>query len=84
MFADYFLICTGENERQLRALAESIRTEAKQKAGVLARGMEGVAEAGWILLDFGDMVVHVFSPDKRAYYSLETLWTDAHVVLRTQ
>ncbi|MBK7919584.1 MAG: ribosome silencing factor [Chloroflexi bacterium] len=84
VFADYFLICNGENDRQIRALAESVRTEAKQEAGILASGVEGIPEAGWILIDFGDLVVHVFSPDKRAYYSLEDLWTDARVVLRMQ
>ena len=84
VFADYFLICNGENDRQIRALAESVRQEAKQEAGILANGVEGIPEAGWILIDFGDLIVHVFSPDKREYYSLEDLWTDAHVVLRLQ
>ena len=84
VFADYFLICNGENDRQIRALAESIRMEAKQEAGVLAYGVEGLPEAGWMLIDFGDLVVHVFSPDKRDYYDLEDLWSDAHVVLRMQ
>ncbi|MBK8932115.1 MAG: ribosome silencing factor [Chloroflexi bacterium] len=84
VFADYFLICNGENDRQIRALAESVRTEAKQEAGILASGVEGIPEAGWILIDFGDLVVHVFSPDKRDYYSLEDLWTDARGVLRRQ
>ena len=84
VFADYFLICSGENDRQIRALAESVRTEAKQEAGIRANGVEGIPEAGWILIDFGDLVVHVFSPDKRDYYSLEDLWNDAHVVLRLQ
>lgn len=84
VFADYFLICNGENDRQIRALAESVRQEAKQKADTLAYGVEGIPEAGWILLDYGDLVVHIFSPDKRDYYKLEELWTDAHVVLRMQ
>lgn len=84
VFADYFLLCNGENDRQLRALAESVRLEAKQKASILAHGVEGVPEAGWLLMDFGDLVVHIFSPDKRDYYKLEELWTDAHVVLRMQ
>jgi ribosome-associated protein len=84
VFADYFLICNGENDRQIRALAESVRTEAKQGAGILAAGVEGIPEAGWILIDFGDLIVHVFSPDKRDYYGLEELWSNAHVVLRMQ
>jgi ribosome-associated protein len=83
-FADYFLICSGENERQIRALAESIRAEAKQKAGVLSNHLEGIPEAGWILVDFGDLVVHVFAPEKRQFYDLEDLWGDARVVLSMQ
>jgi ribosome-associated protein len=84
IFADYFLICSGENERQIRALAEGLRTEAKNEAGIIAKNLEGVPEAGWILVDFDDLVVHVFDPEKRHYYDLEDLWSDAHVVLRMQ
>jgi ribosome-associated protein len=84
VFADYFLICSAENERQIRALAENVRLEAKHKANTLARGVEGVPEAGWVLLDFGDLVVHIFAPEQRHYYKLEELWTDAHIVLKTQ
>lgn len=84
IFADYFLICSGESDRQLRALARSITADAKEEANVRARGIEGEAENGWILIDFGDLVVHLFSPDTRNYYDLEDLWHDAHVVLRMQ
>jgi len=84
VFADYFLICNGDNDRQIRALAESVRTEAKKEAGITAAGVEGMPEGGWLLIDFGDLVVHIFSPDKRDYYSLEDLWNDAYVVLRLQ
>ena len=78
------MICSGENERQIRALAEGLRTEAKKEADIIAKNLEGVPEAGWILVDFDDLVVHVFAPDKRHYYDLEELWSDAHVVLRMQ
>lgn len=84
LFTDYFLICNGDNERQLRTLADSIVEDAKKKAGQLAWGREGEAESGWLLMDFGDLVVHLFSPEKREYYRLEELWSDAHVVLRLQ
>jgi ribosome-associated protein len=84
IFADYFLICDGESNRQLRALANSITQDAKQKADVPARNVEGTAETGWVLVDFGDLVVHLFAPDTRYYYDLEGLWSEAHVVLRTQ
>lgn len=82
IFADYFLICNGESDRQLRALAESIRADAKEKANILAGGVEGHPQTGWVLIDFGDLIVHLFSPEKRNYYNLEDLWSESHVVLR--
>jgi ribosome-associated protein len=84
VFADYFLICNGENDRQLRAMASSIAQDAKQKARARAKSIEGSPEAGWVLVDFGDLLVHLFSPDKRHYYDLDGLWDDAHVVMRMQ
>ena len=84
LFTDYFLICSGDNDRQLRTLADSIAENAKKKADLLAWGKEGEAESGWLLIDFGDVVVHLFSPEKRGYYRLEELWNKAHVVLRLQ
>ncbi len=84
LFADYFLICNGENERQLKALAETIREKAKQDAKVIAYGVEGEPRSGWMLVDFGDLIVHIFSPHQRTYYDLEDLWREAHVVLRMQ
>ncbi len=84
VFADYFLICTAENDRQLRALAQSVIEDARNKGNVMPNGREGMAETGWILVDFGDLIVHLFSSDTRAYYKLEELWADAHVVLHMQ
>lgn len=84
VFADYFLICNGENDRQLRAMATSITQDAKQKAKAIANAVEGSSESGWLLVDFGDLLVHLFSPDKRHFYDLEGLWDDAHVVMRMQ
>ena len=83
-FADYFLICNGENKRQLQALVDGITEDAKHKAQVLPVGTEGDPLSGWILVDFGDLVVHFFSPDKRSFYDLEDLWREAHPVLRMQ
>lgn len=82
VFANYFLICNGENERQLKALAENIAGDAKHKANTLASGIEGEPYGGWVLVDFDDLIVHIFSPEKRGYYDLEDLWRDARVVLR--
>ncbi len=84
VFADYFLICDGENERQLKALADTITDKAKQEARILSNGVEGDPHSGWILVDFGDLIVHIFSPSKRDYYDLEDLWDDAHVILHMQ
>lgn len=84
VFANYFLICNGENERQLGALAANIRDKAKKEANILANGVEGEPHSGWMLVDFGDLIVHIFSPVKRTFYDLENLWNEAHVVLRMQ
>jgi ribosome-associated protein len=83
-FADYFLIGNGENERQLKTLAEEIALKSKTHAGANDVGIEGIASAGWVLIDLGDLVVHLFSPQKRDYYGLEDIWDDAHVILRMQ
>lgn len=84
IFTDYFLICNGENDRQLQALIDGISEDAKKKTGILPWGTEGEPTSGWILLDYGELVVHLFSPEMRNYYNLEELWSDAHVVLRMQ
>lgn len=79
---DYFLICNGENSRQLGAIADSILDDARQKGQVRAFGREGSTHAGWVLIDFGDVIVHIFSPEKRSFYNLEELWQTSRVVLR--
>jgi len=84
VFADYFLICSGENDRQLRAIANNVALTAKQNGRVLANNIEGNAETGWVLVDFGDLIVHVFDPEQRHYYDLEELWNEAHIVLSMQ
>ncbi len=81
--ADYFVICSGNNTRQIQAIAESIDEELeKQGAKVLHR--EGVAESGWLLLDFGDIIVHIFGAKEREYYRLERLWSEAKTVVYLQ
>jgi ribosome-associated protein len=82
LFTDYFLLANGESERQLRALADGVTEDAKKKAELLPWGTEGDPESGWLLVDFGDLIVHLFDPAKRAYYNLEELWQDARVLLR--
>ena len=81
--ADYFVICSGNNARQLQAISEAIDDALrKQKARLLNR--EGVAETGWLLLDFGDVIVHIFSPKEREYYHIERLWNEAKTVVYLQ
>jgi ribosome-associated protein len=77
--ADIFLIVTGRNERNVMAIAAQIE-EVLLDSGVKTLRREGRAEGRWILLDFGDLVVHVFHEEDRAYYSLERLWKDCPVV----
>jgi ribosome-associated protein len=75
-YADYFVICTGRTDRQTRAIHDGIH-EGMKARGILPRRVEGVTEARWILMDYLDVVVHVFTPDTREYYRLEQLWGEA-------
>ncbi|HLG65586.1 MAG TPA: ribosome silencing factor [Ktedonosporobacter sp.] len=81
--ADYFVICSGNNPRQIQAIAEAIDEElGKQGARLLHR--EGTADNGWLLLDFGDIIVHIFGAKEREYYRLERLWSAAKTVVYLQ
>jgi ribosome-associated protein len=82
-FADYFVICSGENERQLDAIASHI-TNGLAAEGVRSKRAEGSAFAGWILLDYGDVIVHIFDVEQRAFYRLESLWSEAPTLLAIQ
>jgi ribosome-associated protein len=77
-YADFLVICSGTNERQLEAVADSVE-ESLRAAGQRLIGAEGGRGSRWVLLDFGDVVVHVFHPEERAHYDLEGLWSDAPV-----
>jgi ribosome-associated protein len=78
-FTDYFIICSGTNPRQNRAIADGI-TEVLAVAGGKPAHVEGYDRAEWILLDYFDFVVHIFSPETRAFYELERLWANAEFV----
>jgi ribosome-associated protein len=82
-FADYFVICSGESERQISAIYDEIWHRLK-KEGILPHHYEGTVDSGWLLLDFGDIIVHIFSPFEREYYKLDELWSQAVPVLRIQ
>lgn len=82
-FADYFLICNGDSDRQVQAIYEEIEQVLK-KAGVLPNYREGTSDSGWMLLDYGDVVIHIFAPFERELYQLDELWKAAKPVLRIQ
>jgi ribosome-associated protein len=75
-FTDYFIVCTGESEPQLRTISKNIE-EKLSATGIRPHHLEGRSENGWILMDYDDFVVHVFSREKRTFYDLERLWADA-------
>jgi ribosome-associated protein len=75
-YTDYFVICSGNTERQTKAIKDGIYDELKHE-GVLPRRVEGERQAHWILMDYLDAVVHIFTPEARAYYRLEQLWGEA-------
>ena len=75
-FADVFIVATGRSDRQVRAIGDGI-AEALTKAGEKPLGVEGYEEGRWLLMDFGDVIVHVFQPDVRRHYDLERLWSEA-------
>lgn len=76
-FTDFFVICTGSNPRQIAAIADGVREALKTAHGERPALTEGVDKSEWILLDYFDFVVHIFSPDCRAFYDLERLWGNA-------
>ena len=76
-YTDFFVICSGNTERQTKAIQDAIHLELKNEAGLLPRRAEGEREARWILLDYLDCVVHIFTPDARRYYRLDQLWGEA-------
>lgn len=76
-YTDFFVVCSGNTERQTKAIHDSVYRELKDDEGMLPARAEGASEATWILLDYLDCVLHVFTPDARDFYRLENLWGDA-------
>lgn len=81
-FADYFLICTANSPLQIQAIVDACELCAN-RGGVLLQHKDGVESSGWVLLDFSNVVVHIFLPDQRAYYGLDQLWANG-VILRKE
>ena len=82
-FADYFVICSGETGRQIKTIYDEVG-QALKKEGILPHHREGTLDSGWLLLDFGDVIVHIFAPFEREYYQLDELWSEAIPVVRIQ
>ena len=80
-YTDYFVICTGRSDRQTKAIHDAIHMGMKSEHGVLPRRVEGLPEARWILMDYLDVIVHLFTPEMREYYRLEQLWGEAPALL---
>jgi ribosome-associated protein len=78
-FTDYFVICTGANSRQVQAISDEIGLQLKHH-GELPLSVEGYSQAEWVLMDYGDFLIHIFSPKAREYYQLERLWRQAKVI----
>jgi ribosome-associated protein len=76
-YTDYFVICTGRTDRQARAIHDAIHLGMKSRHGILPGRVEGFSQGNWILMDYLDAVVHVFTPETREYYRLEQLWGEA-------
>lgn len=76
-YTDYFLICSGNTGRQVKAIQDGILVGMKHEHEVIPRRVEGSADAGWILMDYLDVVVHIFTPETRDFYRLERLWGEA-------
>ena len=82
-FADYFVLCSGDSGRQIRAILDEVAHTLKRE-GIQPHHSEGTIDSGWLLLDFGDVIVHIFSPFERDYYQLDELWSQAIPIVRIQ
>lgn len=82
-FADYFIICSGTSDRMLDALAKNVQESVKAQYSISST-VEGRSENGWIVLDLGDIIVHIFLSEVRKYYELEELWSKGKVIIKLQ
>jgi len=82
VIADYFVICSANSDQQVRAIARAIDEKLSEK-GIEPKKMAGMNDAKWVLIDYADIIVHVFHKREREYYDLERLWSDAEKILRT-
>ena len=83
VLADYFIIASGSNRNQVQAMADNVQEEL-QKEGIQIRQIEGYKTANWILMDYGDIIIHIFSSEDRLFYDLERIWRDGRKVSRDE
>lgn len=84
VIADFFVICTANSDRQVRAVADGVREQVKLQEGRLPASVEGQPHSGWMLMDYGDIIVHIFGAEERDFYNLEGFWRQANVLLKVQ
>ncbi|MBU2609036.1 MAG: ribosome silencing factor [Chloroflexi bacterium] len=82
-FAEYFVICSGDSSRQIDAIREEIEHVLKEQ-GVRPHHYEGSTDSGWLLMDYGAVIIHIFAPEERDYYQLDKLWGQANTLVRVQ
>ena len=82
-FADYFVICSGDTTRQIEAIRNEVEHVLKRE-GILPHHSEGTLDSGWLLLDYGNIIVHIFATPERAFYQLDELWSQASTLVRIQ
>ena len=75
-YTDFFVVCTGQNPRQAAAIYDEVHRRMKHEVRLLPKSVDGQADASWIVADYLDVILHIFTPDTRAYYRLEELWAD--------
>jgi ribosome-associated protein len=83
LFTDYFVLCSGTSDRMLRSLLNAAKDAMQIEFGIKGK-IEGNPSNGWIAIDFGNLVLHIFSPDQRRFYNLEELWVDGKILLHVQ
>ena len=84
LIADYFVVCSASSERQINAIIRDVVDTLRNDAGIRPSRVEGEAASGWVLLDYGDVIVHIFGAEQREFYRLEELWSAAVPLVRMQ
>jgi ribosome-associated protein len=84
LLTDYFILVSGDSERQIKAIADEIKLKAKTELQAIPLHVDGEPNSGWVVMDYGGVIVHILSPEVRAHYRLEELWNDARVVVKMQ